>query len=187
MKRWHKQMAGTVVILAVVVVIGATLHAEPAGPSGEFSRTTIDVGTVVSDVEKAVEFYTKAIGFTEASGFSVPGDFCADAGLTNGKPLSVRVLVLGKGPQATKLKLMTVPGVNSKSSDNTHIHSQLGYSYLTIFVQDTNRALERLKQAGVKPVAKGPIAVPGGGDNPIYLTIVRDPDGNLIELLGPRK
>ena len=38
----------------------------------------------------------------------------------------------------------------------------------------------RAKKAGVKPLPKG---LPQG----VYLTIVRDPDGNLIELLGPKK
>ena len=31
----------------------------------EFARTTIDLGMVVSDVDKAAKFYTEAIGFTE--------------------------------------------------------------------------------------------------------------------------
>ena len=39
---------------------------------------------------------------------------------------------------ATKLKLMHVPGANSKQGDHAFVHSQLGYSYLTIFINDTN-------------------------------------------------
>ena len=38
----------------------------------------------------------------------------------------------------------------NKPSDNATIHSQLGFSYLTIFVNDTNSATARLKAAGVK-------------------------------------
>ncbi len=66
--------------------------AEPAAaqePKAEFSRTTIDLGVVVSDLEESAKFYTEAIGFTEAPGFAVPADFCTKAGLTDGHPLRI--------------------------------------------------------------------------------------------------
>jgi catechol 2,3-dioxygenase-like lactoylglutathione lyase family enzyme len=154
---------------------------------GEFARTTIDLGVVVSDIEKAVEFYTKAIGFTEVKGFSVTAELADNAGLTRRQPLDIRVLVLGEEDSATKLKLMTVPGVDSKTGDNSFIHSQLGYSYLTIFINDTNAALARLKKAGAKPIAKCPVELPENLAPGVFLTVVRDPDGNIVELVGPKK
>jgi lactoylglutathione lyase len=150
-----------------------------------FSKTTIDLGVVVSDVDKAVKFYTEAIGFQQRPGFQVPGDFSKDAGLTSGPMLDIKVLALGDGDNATLLKLMHVPGVESKKSDNAVIHSQLGFSYLTIHVHDMNASLEKLKEAGVKTVAKTPIEIPFAPG--VYLTIVRDPDGNLVELVGPNR
>ena len=161
--------------------------ASPAAESkSEFARTTIDLGVVVSDVAKSVKFYTEAIGFNEIPGFSVPAEFCADAGLTDRK-LDIRVLVLGQEPSATRLKLMQVPGASSKKSDNAMITSQLGYRYLTIYVADANATLARLKKAGVKPLAKGPVSLPAGFPEGMKLSVVRDPDGNLIELIGPGK
>ena len=160
-----------------------TFAAEPAA----FARTTIDVGVVVSDINKSVKFYTEAIGMREAESFSVAGDYAADAGLTDKQPLSVRVLVLGEGDTATKLKLMQIPGAKSKASDNQFIHSQLGYRYLTIFVADATAAAARLKAAGVKPLGKGPLPLPPGFPEGMRLSVVRDPDGNLIELIGPAK
>lgn len=151
-----------------------------------FASRTIDLGCVVSDLEKSLSFYKEAIGFQEVTGFSVPADFAEDVGLTSGKAIDIRVLLLGEGAGATKLKLMQVPGVESKKSDNTHIHSQLGFSYLTIVVKSTDDALARLKKAGVKPIAKGPLALPENLNPALALTIVRDPDGNLVELVGPK-
>jgi catechol 2,3-dioxygenase-like lactoylglutathione lyase family enzyme len=153
----------------------------------EFVRTTIDLGVVVSDVDKAVDFYAKAIGFQEIKGFSVDGDLARDAGLTDSQPLNIRVLVLGKDDTATKLKLMEVPGVQTKPGDSQFIHSQFGFSYITIYVCDTNAALTRLKKAGVKPLAKGPVALPPSLAEGVFLTVVRDPDGNVVELVGPKK
>ena len=56
-------------------------------------------------------------------------------------------------------------------------------------VSDTTAVLERLAKLGVKPIAKSPVALPASlvppGDQ--FLTVVRDPDGNLVELIGPRR
>jgi predicted enzyme related to lactoylglutathione lyase len=70
----------------------------------------------------------------------------------------------------------------SKMSDQTYITSSLGFSYLTIHVNSTKAALERLKKAGVKVLAKGPALIPG---TKVALTVVKDPDGNFVELVGP--
>jgi catechol 2,3-dioxygenase-like lactoylglutathione lyase family enzyme len=171
-------------LAAIVSVVScATLFAaEPA--KSEFSRSTIDLGMVVTDVAKSAKFYTEAIGFKEAQGFSVSAEFCADAGLTDKKELNIRVFTLGDEPSATKLKLMTVPGVSTRKSDNDFVHSQTGFRYLSVFVTDGAAALARLKKAGVKPLGKAPVAIPGNPDH-WSLAVVRDPDGNLVELIGP--
>jgi hypothetical protein len=58
---------------------------------------------------------------------------------------------------------------------------------LTIYVNNTNAALKRLDKKGVKPIAKGTQPLPMGFPEGVFLTIVRDPDGNLVELIGPKK
>lgn len=173
--------------LAVATILtGATFAnayaAEPA--RSEFSRSTIDLGMVVTDVAKSAKFYTDAIGFKEAQGFSVSAEFCADAGLTDKKELNIRVFTLGDEPSATKLKLMTAAGVKTRKSDNDFVHSQTGFRYLSIYVTDGAAAMERLRKAGVKPLGKAPVAIPGNADG-LSLAVVRDPDGNLVELIGP--
>lgn len=152
-----------------------------------FPRTTIDLGTVCSDVEQSVRFYTEGIGFREVKGFEVAADLATAAGLTDGKPLAVRVLVLGDGDTATKLKLMQIKGTSPRPGDNDFIHSHTGFRYLTIVVDDTDAALARLAKLGVKPLAKSPVALPDSLAPGMHLTCVRDPDGNLVELIAPRK
>jgi lactoylglutathione lyase len=153
----------------------------------DFASTTIDLGTVVSDLEKSVKFYTEALGFKEVKGFEVSGDYAKQSGLTPGKELKIRVLVLGEGPSATKLKLMSFPGEKLKKNDNEFVSSELGYRYLTLHINDTTAALARLEKAKVTPIANGPHPLPKGFPEGIFLTIVRDPDGNLVELVGPKK
>jgi len=171
--------------LALAALLCSALPAIAAEPAA-FPRTTIDLGCVVTDLDKSVRFYTDGIGFRELPGFSVEAPLAADAGLTDTKPLTIRVLVLGEGEDATKLKLMQVAGAAPRQGDNDFIHSHTGFRYLTIMVADTDAALARLAKLGVKPVAKSPIALPDHLAKGMHLTCVRDPDGNLIEFVGPR-
>jgi len=161
----------------------AAIGAEPV----TFPRTTIDLGCVVSDITRSTRFYTEGIGFRETAGFEVPAPLATDAGLTDSKPLSIRVLVLGDNPGATKLKLMQVAETSPRGGDTEFIHAHLGFRYLTIMIDDTDAALERLAKLGVKPIAKTPIALPDTLAPGMHLTCVRDPDGNIVELIGPRK
>jgi catechol 2,3-dioxygenase-like lactoylglutathione lyase family enzyme len=176
----------SVLFIAVPLATAALISVNRTNAPSDFPRTTIDVGVHVSDIEAAAEFYTNVIGFTEVEGFEVAADFATAAGLTDGQPLAVRVFVLGEGESATRLKLMEVTDVETRTSDNAYVHSQLGFRYLTIFIDDTNEALTRLRARGREPVADGPVLI---GEDPAgqYLTVVRDPDGNLIELIGPRR
>ena len=151
-------------------------------PKSEFTRTTIDLGIVVNDVEKSAQFYKNALGFTEVPGFNVSRKMAGDSGLVDYHAFQVRVFVLGDEPSATKIKIMEFPDAPGKKVDNKFINSSLGFSYLTIFVSDTTAAVERAKKAGVSPVKK-PYQL--GGNS--YLTLLKDPDGNIIELVGPKK
>lgn len=161
----------------------ATMAAEPEA----FPRTTIDLGCVVTDLDKSVRFYTEGIGFREVKGFEVPASVATAAGLTDKRPLSIRVLVLGEGDDATKLKLMQVAGTLPRTGDNEFIHSHTGFRYLTIMVADTDAALARLEKLGIKPIAESPVALPDSLAPGLHLTCIRDPDGNVVELVGPRK
>jgi lactoylglutathione lyase len=178
-----RRLVFTLIAVPMLAATSAVRAAEPV----DFPRTTIDLGTVVSDLEKSVRFYTEGIGFRELEGFDVSADVAAAAGLTDSKPLSIRVLVLGEGPGATKLKLMQVAGTSPRTGDAEFIHSHTGFRYLTISVRDTTAALDRLAKLGVKPLAKSPVALPESLAPGVFLTCVRDPDGNIVELLGPRK
>ena len=179
-------MRRMMVALLVTLMLAETA-AVHAAEAVAFPRTTIDLGTLVSDLDKSVRFYTDGIGFRELKGFDVSADIAAAAGLTDSKPLSIRVLVLGEGPEATKLKLMQVAGTSPRAGDTDFIHAHTGFRYLTIMVSDTTVALERLAKLGVKPLAQSPVALPESLAPGMHLTCVRDPDGNIVELVGPRK
>ncbi len=156
-----------------------------AEPTISFPKTTIDIGMVVSNLDTSVAFYTEGIGFQHAKGFQVDSELANAAGLTNNKPLDVRVLVLGNDKAATKLKLMQIAGTAPPSGDTAFIHSHTGFRYLTIIVADTSLLLSRLKKLGVEPLANSPVTLPEHLVPGMSLTCVKDPDGNIVELIGP--
>ncbi len=173
-----------VYVLIMAPIAGGSIMmaaAKQDGGKAEFSRTTIDLGMVVRDVEQTAKFYTEALGFKEVSSFDVSASMANDTGLTDNRPFKVRVFALGDEPTATKLKIMTIPGAGLKKVDNQYLGSSLGFRYLTILVSNLTKAMERLQQHGVAPV-KEPYRL--GGNN--YLILVKDPDGNTVELIGPR-
>ncbi|MBN1845749.1 MAG: DUF1080 domain-containing protein [Sedimentisphaerales bacterium] len=168
-------------ILAAALGITFAVSGSARAVKNGFYSSTVDIGIVVSDVEKSVAFYRDALGFTQMPGFDVSPEMAGQSGLTDSAPFQVRVMVLGGEDTATKIKLMQIPQGANKKVDNRFINSSLGLSYLTILVEDTGKALDRCRRAGVEPI-KTPYRL---ADPMKYLTLVRDPDGNLIELVEP--
>ena len=166
---------------SVVVFGGAQNEVETT-----FSDATMDLGIVVSDLDESVRFYTQVVGLEKTGGFAVGQDFCRDAGLTDGYDLDIQVLSPNGDTDGTGVKLMEISGVDSRKGDHRFIHSQLGYSYLTFHVADIEAASRRMKTAGIKAVGSEQVPVPLETPVPIFLTVIADPDGNLIELVGPK-
>ncbi|MEO1980287.1 MAG: VOC family protein [Fuerstiella sp.] len=167
--------------MTVILFAGAQNDAEK-----RFSDATMDLGIVVSDLGASVRFYTEVVGLEKTGGFSVGQAFCRDTRLTDGHALDIQVLSPNGDTDGTSVKLMALPGVDSKKGDHRFIHSQLGYSYLTFYVADIEAASARMKAAGIKAAGREQVRVPLETPVPMFLTLIADPDGNLIELIGPK-
>ena len=167
------------------LILSLSIHPEQPKKSN-FARQTIDVGVVVTDIEKSLDFYKKVVGFSEAEGFKVVGKFPKSVGLTDGTPLSIHVLTLGTEEHATKLKLMQVASKKpARIVKQPYIHTIAGPSYLTIFVHDVEVVMNRANKMGYKPYAKSPQILPEGLPQDICLLMLKDPDGNFVEIVGP--
>jgi len=170
-------------ILCAIPLLAQEEKEKPAGP---FASETIDLGVVVSDLEKSLAFYKGVVGFTEVEGFKVAGDFPKKVGLTDGAALDIHVLILGEGETATKLKVMQVKSEKpAKTLKQRHIHTTTGFSYVSIFVTDVDAVLARAKAAGIKPYAQSPQRLPEGLPQDVCLLMLKDPDGNFVEIIGP--
>jgi catechol 2,3-dioxygenase-like lactoylglutathione lyase family enzyme len=176
--------------IAAIAAVGcapeAQREAAPAKVEAGFASPVVSFGLVVSDLDRASNFYRNALGLTEVPGFDVPKEVGGDSGLTAYKGFHVRVFVAEQNPGATQIKLMAFKDALTKPNDNAFIHSELGVRYLTVHVKDITAALARIAKWGVLPIGKGPMALPATFPKGLYLAIVRDPDGNMIELVGPK-
>lgn len=170
-------------VLFVSIVSGDSFEVlgQENDSSEVFSSPVLDLGIVVKDLDKSASFYKDIIGCKEVKGFSAPPAFATSIGLVNEMEVVARVFVLGAGEKQSRLKMMSFPKAEASQTDQTYIHSTLGFSYLTLHVTDLSASIERLKKAKITFLGKTP--VPLGGKN--ALLVIRDPDGNFIELIGP--
>jgi lactoylglutathione lyase len=170
-----------------LLAAGALATAAPSLPAadapGEFSKGVIDLGLVVRDAGRTAQFLTNAIGFTEVKGFAVTPEMGRKIGLVDGHAVDVRVFTLTEGDLATRIKVLSFPNAKAKPADQKFIHSTLGLRYLTLYVKDMNRALERLKTAKAALLGETPLDLGGGN----FIAVCKDPDGNFFELIGPMK
>ena len=171
-------------LAALLLTIGLPALAPLAtAAQGEVSKPVIDIGMVVKDSERTAQFLTNVVGFKEVRGFSVNAEVARKIGLIDGYPAEVRVFMLEGTEPATRIKVLSFPKAQGKQADQAFIHSTLGFRYLTLYVKDMNQILERLKKAAVPTLEETPMEMGTG----TWLVAIKDPDGNFIEFVGPRK
>jgi predicted enzyme related to lactoylglutathione lyase len=151
--------------------------------TGTFSSSTIDFGIVVNDMDKMAKFYTDVVGMKQVGTFTAKPELAGGIGLTDNKGANVRIFATDDGKGSTKLKLLKIPGAKPAKGNNAFIHSTLGMSYTTFFVKDLDASEKRMADAGVKALGKSPMLLPDGKQ---YILTLRDPEGNFVELIGPK-
>lgn len=116
---------------------------------------------LTANPERAVEFYTRVLGFRERERMRIPQ--------TPSGPLELVYLDLG----GTTVEVMCYP---EKTVQSREAQERLGWQCLALEVEDMDAALAELKAKGIEP-SWGPVK------RPTYARAeIRDPDGNGIEL-----
>lgn len=148
----------------------------------EFSSGLIGIGVVTRDIEKSLDFYLNVIGMIKVSEFDVDENFGRTSGLTDGLTFHVDVLKLQDSPDANQWKLMSFNKEGSHPMPK-YIHDDTGMQYITINVNSLDPFLKRIKKHDVKLLGETPVPL-GEKD---HFVLVQDPDGTIIELIGPLK
>jgi catechol 2,3-dioxygenase-like lactoylglutathione lyase family enzyme len=168
-------------IVFLLLALAITLTSKTMAQS-EFSSNLISVGSVVTDIEKSLDFYINVIGMKKVSEFDVDKEFSKISGLADGVPIHVNVLKLEDSPEANQWKIISF-GKEAAHPLPKYIQDDTGMQFITIMVKSLEPFLKRIKKHNVKLLGDTP--VPLGTDQ--HFVLVQDPDGTIIELIGPLK
>lgn len=165
-------------LLAFLLIALSSYSVEPPD---DFAKSGISVGVVVEDLDKALDFYLNVIGMVKTGEFSVDADKAKELGLSNGIRFDVKVLKLENSENAPEWKLTSF-GKKATHPKQNYVPDDTGMQYITIFVKSMKPIIERVRQHNVKTLGKTPVML----NETQQFIAIQDPDGNFIELIGPK-
>ncbi len=161
------------------------LFAFPAGArqtnGHELVQAVDAVGMTVSDMDRALDFYTKVLMFEKVSDVEVAGDEYEH--LLGVFGLRIRVVRLQLGDEFIELTDYLAPEgrpipVDMRSNDRW-------FQHIAIVVSDMDKAYQRLRELKVQHASTSPQRIPdwnkaAAGIRAFYF---RDPDGHHLEII----
>lgn len=134
------------------------------------------VGLSTPDLSRALAFYRDALGFTELMSFGwESGNPAADAGLGL-TDTAAQVAVLTTG--TSFLEVLHFDSPTPRRFDESPTVLREGIHRIGIAVRDLDAAWDLMMSAGATPDPDLP------ADRSAHTQLVRDPDGNIIELIS---
>jgi hypothetical protein len=167
-------------ILKTLLILSIMISSKQVHSQSNFSSKVINIGVVVSDLERSMDFYVNGIGMTKTGGFTLDQDFTKRSGLSGGIPFAITVLKLDNSPEATEFKLMSFEK-KAEHRKSTFVQDDLGAQYATINVKSLKPIIERLTKLKVKFLGSTPTPL----NKDTHFLLVQDPDGTFVELIGP--
>jgi catechol 2,3-dioxygenase-like lactoylglutathione lyase family enzyme len=181
-------MRARALAVAVALIAACTLHsAASSSVAGASLPTTLDVsavdtvGMTVSDMERAIDFYTSVLTFDKVSDDEISGrDYELMTGVFGAR---ARIVRLRLGDEAIELTEYLTPKGRAFPADMRP--NDRAFQHIAIIVSDMDKAYERLRQRHVEHASTGPQRLPdwnpnAGGISAFYF---RDPDEHFLEIL----
>src|SRR5947209_1708488 len=128
----------------------------------EIAKPGIDLGVLVRDIDACLKFYCDDLGLPKVGEIPFPGN------------RTMHRIQIGD----TVLKLMQF-GDRTLPAGPREREAQAGLRYFTIAVRDLPGVVNKLEAKGLSFSVPLREARPG-----IWITMLEDPDGNTVELLG---
>jgi catechol 2,3-dioxygenase-like lactoylglutathione lyase family enzyme len=140
------------------------------------------IGITVSDLDRAVEFYSKVLSFEKVAECEVDGETYERLYGVFG--LRIRIARMRLGDEFIELTEFLAPKGRPVPQDSRS-HDRW-FQHIAIITQDMERAYRRLRAHRVQHASAGPQSLPewnknAGGIKAFYF---RDPDGHALEILS---
>jgi len=175
-------------LIALSLVLGSAAIARPQAPpppapqpQPPVVRAVGAIGITVSDLDRAIEFYSTVLSFEKVSDIEVAGE--AYEHLQGVFGLRMRVVRMRLGDEVIELTQYLAPQgrpipVESRSNDRW-------FQHIAVIVSDMDRAYARLRQYRVQHASPGPQRLPDWNRNAagIRAFYFKDPDGHILEIL----
>jgi catechol 2,3-dioxygenase-like lactoylglutathione lyase family enzyme len=180
------------VVLTVAFVSNNAFAGEPSTNASSAPVSAVDsVAMTVSDIDRAVDFYSRVLTFRKVADREVAGEEYEHLFGVFG--LRVRAVRMRLGEESIELMQFLAPRgrpvpVDSRSNDGW-------FQHIAIIVNDMSTAYARLRSFHVEYASSGPQRLPDWNPNAggIQAFYFRDPDGHNLEVLefppgkGPAK
>jgi catechol 2,3-dioxygenase-like lactoylglutathione lyase family enzyme len=176
---------------SVLTVWALLLLLPVSAASAQLVASADAIGITVSDMDRAVDFYSKVLTFEKISDTEVSGDNYEHLEGVFG--LRMRVVRMRLGEEFIVLTEYLAPRgrpipVDSRSNDRW-------FQHIAIIVSDMDKAYRVLRQNKVEHASSGPQRLPDWNKNAggIWAFYFKDPDGHPVEVLqfpadkGPEK
>ena len=168
-------------ILALVLVLPQFTQYALAQQNAALVEGVNAIGITVSDMDRAVNFYSKVLTFEKTSDTEVTGENYEHLEGVFG--LRMRAVRMRLGDEFIELTEYLAPKgrpipVDSRSNDRW-------FQHIAIIVSDMDKAYARLRQNKVEHASSGPQRLPDWNKNAAGISAFyfKDPDGHPVEVL----
>ena len=175
-RRLHQSLLTVWVLLLVLAVPQALAQQHPSIVNGVDA-----IGITVSDMDRAVDFYSKVLTFEKVSDTEVAGENYEHLEGVFG--LRMHVVRMRLGDEFIELTEYLAPKgrpipVGSRSNDRW-------FQHIAIIVSDMDKAYARLRQNRVEHASTGPQRLPDWNKNAAGISAFyfKDPDEHPVEVL----
>lgn len=177
----ERRIPKKIFVLLLLVLIGLRVSSLAAGSGQAPVAEVRGVGFTVSDLDRAVEFYTNVLTFEKVSEAEVWGE--EEERLEGVFGARMRIARLRLGSESLELTEYLAPRgrpipVDSRSNDRW-------FQHIAIIVSDMGLAYQRLREYKVTYASTGPQRLPEWNTNTagIEAFYFKDPDGHTLEVL----
>jgi catechol 2,3-dioxygenase-like lactoylglutathione lyase family enzyme len=169
-------------VVAIVFLLWSTAVSVAGSTATSTVESVESVGMTVSDMARAIDFYTRVLPFTREFDIEVAGRPWEQLHGVFGARM--RIVGLRLGDERLELTEYLAPKGRPMPPDSRG--NDRWFQHVAIIVRDMNAAYERLREHGVVHASTGPQRLPewnpgAGGIQAFYF---RDPDGHFLEILS---